>query len=104
MRTIYGDLIRLRKAHSSFSNDDVVWLQNSAPAEVVTFMRKDAKDEFVVIINLSSRRVTGSVELDDTDGFDAVKVSGMPEPVSARLPDFTLKSYGWFIYHRSLGK
>ena len=55
LRDIYRDLIKLRKQYPAFYNDDVVWLENSAPGEVVSFLRQDAKDEFLVLINLSSQ-------------------------------------------------
>jgi glycosidase len=104
LRSIYRDLIKLRKKYPAFYNDEVVWLQNTAPGEVVSFLRRDTKDEFVVIINLSSRRVTGSVELGDKEGFDPVKITGGPVPVDVLLPNFSLKGFGWFIYHRTLPK
>jgi glycosidase len=104
LRDIYRDLIKLRKKYPAFYNGEVAWAQNSAPESVVTLLRRDAKDEFLVLINLSSRGVTGSVELADTSGFAPVKISGMPEPLGAVVPDFRLSGYGWFIYHRSLSK
>jgi glycosidase len=104
LRGIYRDLIKLRKKYPAFYNDDVVWLQNTAPAEVVSFLRRDAKDEFVVMINLSSRRVTGSVELSEKEGFEPVKIRGGPTPVDVLLPNFSLKGFGWFIYHRTIPK
>lgn len=104
LRDIYRDLIKLRKQYPAFCNDEVVWLQNTASGEVVTFQRRDTKDEFIVLINLSSRQVAGTVELSDTTGYAPVSISGMPGPVDALLPDFRLRAYGWFIYHRSVGK
>jgi glycosidase len=104
LRSIYRDLIKLRKKHSAFSSNEVVWLQNSSPAEVVSFMRRDAKDEFVVLINLSSRAVSGSVELEEAKDFTPVKIIGLPQPVGSVLPEFNLKGYGWFLYHRTLSK
>jgi cyclomaltodextrinase len=104
LRDIYRDLIKLRKKYPAFCNDDVVWLLNTAPAEVVSFLRRDAKDEFVVIINLSSRRVTGSIELSEKEGFEPVKIRGGPAPVDVLLPNFSLKGFGWFIYHRTIPK
>jgi hypothetical protein len=67
-------------------------------------LRRDAKDEFLVLINLSSRRTTGSVELSTEQGFDPVKISGIPEPLDTPLPDFRLNVFGWFIYHRTISK
>ena len=55
------DLPRLDPAAEAirrvFANDDVTWLHNSDETDVVTFMRADDKDEFVVIINFSNRPI-----------------------------------------------
>jgi cyclomaltodextrinase / maltogenic alpha-amylase / neopullulanase len=104
LRDIYRDLIKLRKKYAAFRNEDVVWVQNSAPGEVVSFLRRDAKDEFLVLINLSNRRTTGSVELPTESGFDPVKISAIPEPLDTPLPEFRLNGYGWCIYHRTVSK
>ena len=104
LRAIYRNLIKLRKERPAFQNDEVLWLQNTAPAEVVTFIRKDAKDEFLVALNLSSRVVTGSVEVSAPDGFTALKIEGMPPLLQSSLPEFRLDGYEWRIYHRSLAK
>ena len=105
LRDIYRDLIKLRKQNAAFYNGEVIWLQNTAPGEIVSFLRQDAKGEFLVLINLSSRRVTGSVELTSADGFELVNISGMPKPsVDTMLPDFTFSGYGWHIYHRPTPK
>ena len=104
LRDIYRDLIKLRKKYPAFSNEDVFWVQNSAPGEVASFLRRDATNEFLVLINLSRRCATGSVEVSTEKGFDPVKISGLPEPVEAVLPEFRLNGYGWFIYHRAISK
>jgi cyclomaltodextrinase / maltogenic alpha-amylase / neopullulanase len=104
LRDIYRDLIRLRKEHAAFYNGDVVWLDNTAPAQVVSILRRDANDEFLVLINLSGCRVTGSVQLPNAEDFEPVKISGNPTPVGTRLPDFKLNGYEWYIYHRTAPK
>jgi glycosidase len=101
LRDIYRDVIKLRKQNPAFYDGEVDWIQNTAPSEIVSYLRQDAKDEFLVLINLSSRRVTGSVELTNAAGFEVVNISGMPKPpVDTILPDFSLNGYGWHIYHR----
>jgi cyclomaltodextrinase len=102
LREIYRYLIKLRKAHPAFSNDDVLWLQNTAADEVVTFQRADDKNEFVVCINLSSRVVTGSVEVANETKFKPLNVDGMPAVPESTLPEFQLDGYGWRIYHRTI--
>lgn len=104
LRAIYRSLIKLRKESPAFQNDTVTWLSNSAPAEVVTFLRKDDKDEFLVALNLSSRVVVGAVEVPGADTFSVLKIEGMPPVLKSTLPDFRLDGYEWHIYRRSLSK
>jgi len=102
LRAIYGHLARLRKEHPAFCNDTIAWLESSVPAEVVTFMRYDDKDEFIVCINLSSRLIRGSVDVPNAEKFRVLKIDGTPDVPSSMLPDFVLNGYGWAVYHRSL--
>jgi len=104
LREIYRDLIKLRKQNAAFYSGEVVWQTNTAPEEIISFVRRDAKDEFLVIINLSSIRVKGSVELSDADGFEPVRIGNRSNPVDTHVPDFELSGYGWYIYHRPAPK
>jgi cyclomaltodextrinase len=104
LRDIYRDLIKLRKQYPAFYNTNVVWLENTVPGEAVSFLRRDAKDEFLVLINFSSRRVSGSVAPANVEGFKLVSINGRSNPVDPRLPGFNLGGYGWCIYHRTLEK
>jgi glycosidase len=102
LREIYRDLIKLRKSHPAFYNDNVIWLQNSVPAEVVTILRQDEKNQFVVLINLSSHPVSGSVETPGATEFTQVQIQGtQPGPLTP-LPEFRLGGYEWRIYKRDL--
>jgi glycosidase len=102
LRNIYRDLIRLRKQYACFRNDDVIWLRNSNEADVVTFMRSDGQDEFVVMINFSNRPVAGWVEMKDGKGFQPVRIPGMPDGDADGLPTFHLNGFEWRIYHRAV--
>ena len=104
LRDIYRDLIKLRKQHAAFTNGDVAWLENSAPGEVISFIRRDAKDEYLVLVNLSSRRLNASVTLPDAAGFELLNINGWTNPVDTRLPDFRLEGFGWIICHRPLAR
>ena len=99
---IYHDLIRLRKDYPAFTNDRLTWLPNSDESRIVSFERTDATDEFVVVINLSDRPMTGSLQLLNAAGFKPVKISGMPDSPAGNLPRFQLDGFGWRIYHRSV--
>lgn len=102
LRAIYRDLIRLRKQYSAFRNDRVIWLRNSHEADLVTFMRLDARDEFVVAINFANRPLVGWVEVMHDQEFKAVKISGVPESPPSGFPLFRLNGFEWRIYHRAV--
>ena len=102
LRDIYRGLIRLRLAYPCFRNDDVTWLRNSAPADVVSFMRADDRDQFLVLINFSNRPVDAKIQDSLPDGFQPVRIDGLPAPRANEPPDFRLNGFEWRIYHHSL--
>jgi cyclomaltodextrinase / maltogenic alpha-amylase / neopullulanase len=102
LRAIYHDLIQLRKQYASFRNDRVIWLRNSDEANMVTLMRLDEKDEFVVAINFSNRPVVGWVDVMHDQEFKPVKISGMPECPPGGFPLFRLGGFEWRVYHRAV--
>ena len=104
LREIYTQLMRLRKQHPAFVNNDVVWLTNTVPDNVISYLRRDAKDEFLVLINLSSQKVAGSVDLPNAEEFEPVKIAGNANEVDLTLPQFQFTGYDWMICHRTLSK
>ena len=104
LRNIYRDLIKLRKQHPAFYSSGVDWLQNTADSEVVSFLRKDDKDEFLVMINLTSHPATGTVEVPNAGDFEPVKISDRGVPLSPLSSGFSLSGYEWVIFHRSIAK
>jgi glycosidase len=101
LRDIYHDLIQLRKNHPALCGNNVAWLANSDEQNLVTFLRADDKDEFLVAVNFSNRPVAGKLELKNAGGFSAVKINGMDDVNGASLPAIHLPAYGWVIYHRA---
>lgn len=102
LRDIYRDLIKLRKQYAALRGGQVTWLKNSNPGDLVTFMRSDDKDEFVIVVNLSNRAVSGSAEIKNSQSFKPVRISGMPEAPAGGFPNFRLNGFEWRIYHRSV--
>ena len=101
LRGIYHDLIQLRKQSPALRGDNVQWLRNSDETRLVTFLRADDKDEFLVVINLSNRPLLGKVDLKNVANFDAVKISGAENSGGGPLPVFHLNGFEWRIYHRT---
>jgi len=102
LRQIYQGLIKLRKQYPAFRNDRTVWLHNSDEANLVTLLRLDEKDEFVIVINFSNRPATGWVEVLHDREFKPVAVAGMPEAPTDGFPLFRLNGFEWRIYHRTV--
>jgi cyclomaltodextrinase / maltogenic alpha-amylase / neopullulanase len=102
LREIYQGLIKLRAQYPAFHTDRVIWLHNSDEANLVTLMRLDGKDEFVVVINFSNRPLTGWVEVLHDREFKPVKIAGMPEVPPEGFPLFRLNGFEWRIYHRAV--
>jgi len=101
LRSIYHDLIQLRKNSAALRSNNVEWLHNSDENKVVSFLRADDKDEFLVVINLSNRPLTGSVNLKNASGFSEVKISGADNSGGSPLPAIHLNEFEWRIYHRA---
>lgn len=104
-RATYQQLSRLRKQSPAFGSDRVVWLTNSTPADVITFLRPSAGEEFLVAVNCSNRNVTPTIEgLDDGRGFQTV-LSGRPGPDAAiSLPRLSLGAFGYRIERRATSR
>jgi glycosidase len=100
IREIYRGLLKLRAEYPAFHNDRVVWLKNSDESNLVTFMRLDEKDEFVIVINFSNRPQFGKVEVMNSQQFKPVTPGAKDAP--AGFPVFELNGFGYRIYHREV--
>ena len=97
---IYHDLIHLRQQYPALRNSPVNWLHNSAESHVVTFLRADAHDELLVMINFSSRAVSGTIDLKNAGGFVPVSIPGVNPDSDDPPPAFHLNGFEWYIFHR----
>lgn len=62
-RTIYRRLFQLRSSEPAIYSGDVVWINNSAPDSVLSFLRRTKDSEVLVIVNLSNRKVHVTLDL-----------------------------------------
>jgi glycosidase len=102
LRDIYRDLIKLRKQYPAFRRSGVNWLHNSDEADLVSFMRQDASDQFVIVINFSNRPLTGKVEVENCSEFKPVEISGISKPPGDDFPLCHLGAFEWRIYYRAV--
>ena len=102
LRSIYHDLIQMRKQSAAWRGNLVEWVHNSEEAKVVSFMRLAEPDQYLILINLSSRPVDGHVDLRNADGFKTVHINGLNDSDGRTLPAYHLNGYEWRIYHRTV--
>jgi len=90
-------LIALRREHSALRQGQTVWLRNSDQDHVVTFLRRDGGEEYLVAVNLSNRPFSGTVEA--SGAFTEVALSpGDARPVG--LPALALDAWGYRVFRR----
>jgi glycosidase len=105
LRDIYRGLINLREQYPAcFCSSRVKWLRNSEQNDVVTFLRSDGTNEFIVAINFSNRPVSGKIEVQNGGRFKLVPISGLVDPPADDLPQFRLNGFEWQIFHRTVSK
>jgi glycosidase len=96
----YRDLIQLRKSHAAFRSNEVTWLKNSHPANVVSYLREGGNEQFLVVINFSNRPTTVRVDVDKPSAFKPVRVCGTSEPPGFDSGTLQLGAFEWRIYQR----
>jgi glycosidase len=65
----YKKLIAMRAAEPAVTRGSVVWINNSEPANVLSFLRKDGDAEVLVILNLSNRQTHVTIDLPVMDYY-----------------------------------
>ena len=103
LRAIYRDLIKMRSEHPAFHSGKVAWLHNSDEANVVTFLRSDEKEEFLVVINFSNRGSSGKLDVEHMTEFQPMKLTGTGS-TRANLPSLRLTEFEWRIYRRAISE
>ncbi len=99
---IYHDLIKLRRQSPAFHNDLVIWLKNTDEKSVITFMREDEGEQYVVAINFSNHPASAGIEVSNPTDFQLVKINGMAGCPPSDFPSMHLGGFEWRIYHRAV--
>lgn len=73
----YKKLFAMRASESALTSGSVIWIDNTQPDSVVSFLRKLGDTEILVILNLSNRKVHVTVDLPVMDYF---KVQNLLSP------------------------
>ncbi|MBX7219817.1 MAG: alpha-amylase [Blastocatellia bacterium] len=103
----FKSMIALRKAHPALRQGETVWLRNSDEAQVLSYVRRDANEEFLVVINCTNRPWRGFVEVDHGRPFTDVTPNLSGDPAKAQpvaLPALALDAMGFRIFKRTSSK
>ena len=102
-RATYRSLVAFRHQHPSLRDGTLTWLENSDARDVVSFLRRDAREEIVAVVNLSNRPVAVAVEADHRSDFAPVLTSGgNATPSAGGLAGDRLGAFGWQYYRRAV--
>lgn len=99
----YETLIRLRGEHAALRRGSLTWLANNDEESVVSFVRRDATEEVVVLVNLSNRPRKVTLALKSNQGFTDLMKGGKAD--ARKLPGGSLRvaleAWGWRWYGRA---
>ncbi len=59
----YTRLVRARQQYPALGSGELIWINNTEPASVLSFLRKLGNDEILVIVNLSNRETHVTIDL-----------------------------------------
>ncbi len=65
----YKRLLKARATHPEMTSGELIWINNSEPDSVLSYLRKKGNDEVLVILNLSNRKVNVSIDLPVMDYY-----------------------------------
>jgi len=61
--TRYKRLFQIRNENPALQSGELIWINNSEPDKVLSFVRRNATDEVIVFVNLSNRNTHVTVDL-----------------------------------------
>ncbi|MFO7938048.1 MAG: alpha-amylase family glycosyl hydrolase [Kiritimatiellia bacterium] len=92
-RQFCTELCKMRKSRKALRRGDVNWIDNNAPAEVLSFVRSCDDEEILSVSNLSDKEI--KLTLKGVDGsFNPLMVEGAEGDAAG---GFTLEPYGFFV-------
>jgi len=100
----YQRLLALRRAHPALRQGETEWLTNSAPAHLLTYVRRGEGKEFLVAINLADQPVAATIEgVAGMQGWRDVTPATpgtAPTTPESTPPTLSLEAYGFRMFQR----
>jgi glycosidase len=102
-KDLFAKLCAIRKNEAALHAGDVVWVANSNPNEVVSFLRRSGTEEILSVVNVSNRRVEVTVDLPVADYMpmtDLITGKGLGSPMAPGRLVFKLEGFGYAVGKR----
>lgn len=96
----YRQLIALRLHNPAFTSGQMAWLPNSAPAQLLTYMRAGGGSEFLMEINLTPTAAQGKITAPLGSGWKEVPLAGAQIGTAPALPQVSLPPKSFAIFRR----
>ncbi len=93
----YPEMIALRKAHPALQQGETEWIRNSDPDRLLTYVRRDQNEEFVIVINTTNRPYAGIVPV--SGSYEDV-TPGVEKKPAVTLPALSLNAWEFRIYRK----
>lgn len=96
----YAALDDLRKKHAALQQGETIWVHNSDEKHVLSYIRRAASEEFLIVVNLSNTPFRGSVEA----GAGNWKEIALPlvEAGQNALPALSVEAFKFRIFQRQI--
>src|SRR5258706_4688904 len=82
----YKQVISLRRDHSALRRGETEWIRNSDEQRLVSFLRRDGREELLTTINMSNRPFFGFVEVANGVSFKDVTPDSISTDHVTALP------------------
>ncbi|HEX6545854.1 MAG TPA: alpha-amylase family glycosyl hydrolase [Bryobacteraceae bacterium] len=99
----YKKLFQMRDKYPALTDGDRIWINNTQPESVLSFLRRRGKDEILIILNLSNRKTLVTIDLPVMDYYvvqDLLDEKKTWFPLYSGRVSANLDAYGWVVGKR----
>jgi len=104
---VYKQIIQMRREEAALTSGELMWIKNSNPDGVVSFVRKKGSEEILVLINLTNRMTRLQVDApapDYAQARDPLKNRPLPASLSPDKFSCQLGAFGYTVAKRVAAK
>jgi len=101
---VYKQMIQMRRDEAALTSGDLTWVNNSNQDGVVSFVRKNGKEEILVLINLTNRITKVQVEVPASqyaEARDLLKNRALPASLSPEKFSCQLGAFDYVVAKRA---